>query len=524
MEHRILGRANKRLSLGNAALLLSSTALIGTFLGLLRTKLINANFNNFESDAYFAAFQIPDFVYFTLTSGALGVAFLPILSERLHKSKQTAWEISSYILNALAVVAFFAALFIMIFAQPLLKYVVVPGFTPAQLQLTVAIMRIISVNIFLFAISTVLITVQQAFGRFFFVAIAPLFYNGCIIASIFIFGNRLGIVGLGIGVAFGAVLQLLIVGLGMIGMDFRYRPKIDIKDKGFRQVLKILPARSIDQGIDYIESIAETRFASLLSIGSVTNYENAVMLYNAPVALIGTAISTAAFPRLTDRLSQGRPDLFRKDFLRVLRTLIWIAMPVAVLAFFVRDYLARLIFARNNHEIAIIFGCLCVAIFFRILYSIISRYFYAHKDTKTPLYVSLFVIALNIILAYSLSKPYVFGVAGLAIAQSIVAFVEVSILASIMAVRDRHIYNDEFVQAVGRITTVTGISALTAFLCVQILPLGVFSHSFAVIVKLTVISFFVLSIHVIASFAFGLEEATIVINRLKRIVLRPVRM
>jgi putative peptidoglycan lipid II flippase len=136
----------------------------------------------------------------------------------------------------------------------------------------------------------------------------------------------------------------------MIGMDFHYRPKINFRDKGFRQVLRILPARSVDQGIDYIESIAEIRFASELSVGSVTNYENAVMLYNAPVALIGTAISTAAFPRLTDRIAQGRPDLFRKEFLRVLKTMIWIAMPIAVLSFFIRDYLARLIFARNNRE------------------------------------------------------------------------------------------------------------------------------------------------------------------------------
>jgi putative peptidoglycan lipid II flippase len=327
-----------------------------------------------------------------------------------------------------------------------------------------------------------------------------------------------------LGVAFGAVLQLLIVGLGMIGMDFHYRPKINFRDKGFRQVLRILPARSVDQGIDYIESIAEIRFASELSVGSVTNYENAVMLYNAPVALIGTAISTAAFPRLTDRIAQGRPDLFRKEFLRVLKTMIWIAMPIAVLSFFIRDYLARLIFARNNREIAIIFGFLCVAIFFRILYSIISRYYYAHKDTKTPLYVSLFVIALNIFLAYSLSKPHVFGVAGLAIAQSIVAFTEVSILVTIMIMRDRALFDSDFMQSVGKTLAVTCFSALTGFLCVKILPLGLINHSFVIIVKLSVISLFVLSVHLIVSFAFGLNEAKTVVDRLKRVILRPVRL
>ena len=489
--NRILGRANQRLSLSSAAVLLAGTSFIGTILGILRTKLINANFNNFESDAYFAAFKIPDFVFFTLASGALGVAFLPILSEKLHANRQSAWDVASYILNALAVIAFFAALVIMIFAEPLLKHIVAPGFTPEQLQLSVAIMRIISVNIFLFAISTVLTTVQQAVGRFFFVALAPLFYNGSIIASIFIFGHRIGIVGLGLGVAMGAILQLLVVAMGMIGMNFRYKFKIDFKNKSFKDVLRILPARSIDQGVDYINSIAETRFASGLNIGAVTNYENALVLHNAPTMLIGTAISTAAFPRLTDRLAQNRVDLFRKEFVNVLRTMIWIATPVVVISYFSRAYLARIIFARSNREIALIFGFLCVAIFFRIMYTIISRYFYAHKDTKTPLYVSLFIIALNIVLAYTLSRPEVYGIVGLALAQSIVAFVEVVILVGVMIRRDRQIFDRAFIDSLGKIISVTGFSVIAAYFTMHFLPLGVYDQGFSIVIKLIFITIIV---------------------------------
>jgi putative peptidoglycan lipid II flippase len=522
--NRFLGRANQRLSLGSAAVLLASTSFIGIILGILRTKLINSNFNNFESDAYFAAFKIPDFIFFTLASGALGVAFMPILSEKLLQNKQHAWEIASYILNALAGVALIAAVLIIVFAQPLLRYVVAPGFTPEQLQLSVAIMRIVAVNIFLFAISTVLTTVQQASGRFFFVALAPLFYNGSIIASIFIFGRSMGVVALGLGVAFGAVFQLLVVALGMIGMKFRYLPKIDFKNKSFRDVLTILPARSIDQGVDYINSIAETRFASSLSIGSVTNYENALLLHNAPIALIGTAISTAAFPRLTERLAQNRVDLFRKDFLKVLRAMIWIALPVVMVSFFCRAYLARIIFARSNREIALIFGFLCIAIFFRIMYTIISRYFYAHKDTKTPLYVSLFTIALNIVLAYTLSRPSVYGVAGLAMAQSAVAFVEVVVLVSIMLFRDHKMYDSSFSDALGRIASVTGFTALMAYLTVHFLPLGAFDQGMQLIFKFILISIIVFATHFIFSYAFDLDEAKMVAARVKRIILKPIKI
>jgi putative peptidoglycan lipid II flippase len=522
--NRLLSRANRRLGIGSAAALLAAASFLGTFLGILRTKLINANFSLFESDAYFAAFKIPDLVFFTLASGALGVAFLPILSERLQKNRQSAWEVATYILNFLAIVSFVASVVIIIFARPLLNLMVGDGFTPEQLDLSVAIMRIVSVNIFLFAVSTVLSTVQQSVGRFFFFAMAPLFYNASIIASIYLFGDKFGIVGLSLGVAIGAILQLGVIAFGMIGLNFKYRPLIDFKNKSFREVLTILPARSIDQGADYINSIVETKFASRLSIGSVTNYENALLLHNAPIMLIGVAISTAAFPRLTDRLAQGRVDLFRKEFLRVLTTMIWITMPVIIVGYFARGYLARIIFARDNREIAAIFGFLCIAIFFRIMFTIISRYFYAHKDTRTPLYVSLFVIALNIYLAYNLSKATAYGVVGLALAQSIVAFTEVLILVVIMIKRDPGLFNKAFLMNLVRIISVTGFTALAGFAAIQLFPLLKTDQGITVIGKLILITAVVFGTHILVSYLYNIREAKFVMNKLRRMILRPVKI
>ena len=137
-------------------------------------------------------------------------------------------------------------------------------------------------------------------------------------------------------------------------------------------ILRNLPPRSLDQGMDQIENIVETHVASGLGSGNITYYNNAFILSTAPILLIGTAISTAAFPRLNNRLSHGRPDLFRKDFLMVIRAMIWISAPLVVLCYFCRGYLARIIYAHGSPQIATIFGFLAVAIFFRILYAIIS--------------------------------------------------------------------------------------------------------------------------------------------------------
>jgi putative peptidoglycan lipid II flippase len=283
-----------------------------------------------------------------------------------------------------------------------------------------------------------------------------------------------------------------------------------------------LPPRSIDQGLDSINSIVETNRASTLKPGSITIYENAYTLHLAPILLIGTAISTAAFPRLNARLAQGRPDLFRRDFLMVLRAIIWIVVPVVVITFFTRGYLARLIYKNPQPAIAEAVGFLIGAIFFRTIYSIISRWFYSQKDTRTPLFVSLFAIALNIYLAFTLVKQ-TGDVASLAMAQSIVAAVEVLILVAIMLKRDRKLFDAEFWGGVSRILSVTGFTILCTYMMVQIIPLAVTDRGFIKLsAKLLAIIIPTFVLHIWLSALFGLEEVRPVTKKLRALVLKPV--
>ena len=519
----------KRSSVVNIAVLLIAMSFMGQILGFLRTKLVNANFaptGPHSTDAYFAAFNIPDFFFYTLAAGALGVAFMPVLSDRLHKGdRKGVWELSNSLLNLLAIVMAVVGLIIFVFAKPLISHIVAPHLGPAQLNNAVTIMRFLAFNPLLFTISGILTSVQQTFGRFFFYAIAPLFYNLCIIISIFVFKHNIGLVGLGIGAFAGAVLQLLVVACGLFRSNFHWRPKILWKSADFKLILRNLPPRSLDQGIDQLESIVETRFASALGSGAVTYYNNAYILQTAPIMLIGTAISTAAFPRLNARLSQGRPDLFRADFLRILRAMIWITTPIVVISYYCRGYLARLIYTQGNDQIATIFGFLTAAIFFRVIYTIISRWFYAQKDTKTPLFVSIFTISLNIFLAYKLARPSAYGVAGLALAQSIVAAVEVFILSSIMLIRDRGLFNGVFWGGVTRIMSVTGFSVVAGFIMISVYPLEVADRGIVTLgTKLLLISGVVLAVHVGISALFGLEEVQPFLTRLKRLILKPVKL
>lgn len=532
---KLLKRANKRISLGGAAVLLIAAALFGQMLGFLRLKLINANFDELgpqSTDAFFAAFKIPDFFFYTITAGALGVAFIPVLSDLLEKhNRKGAWELAVSLLNLLAVLMAAVGVIIFVFAESLLQ-LVAPGLTNEQAHTAAIIMRLIAFNPFLFTLSGIITAMQQTIGRFFFFAIAPFFYNGAIIVSAIVFSSveptnggpgGLGLVGLGIGALVGAILQLVIVSIGMQGTGFKWRPKI-MKTSELKGVLQRLPARSIDQGLDSINSIVETRFASKLGTGNISYYENAYTLHTVPIQLVGTTVATAAFPRLTERLSQGRKDLFRKDFLMVLRAMIWVMMPIVVISYFARGYLSRLIFAEGVSQITLIFGYLAGAIFFRTIYAIISRWFYAQKDTKTPLFVSLFTIGLNIYLAYTLSQPDAYGVAGLAMAQSIVAAVEVLILTIIMLIRDHKLFDSEFWHGVLRIMSVTGFSVLAAFIMLSLLPLQADDVGFITFAsKLGAITLVTFGVHVGVSLLFGLSEARPIVHRAKAIILKPIK-
>ena len=145
--NRLLHKVNKRISLGSAAALLISASLVGQVLGFLRTKLVNANFpatGPDSTDAYFAAFKIPDFFFFALAAGALGVAFIPFLADHLNRNdRKGVWELSSSLLNLIALVMLVVGVVILIFAEPLVR-IVAPNLSPAQLDHAVIIMRFLS--------------------------------------------------------------------------------------------------------------------------------------------------------------------------------------------------------------------------------------------------------------------------------------------------------------------------------------------------------------------------------------------
>ena len=533
-------KINQRLNVKLAATILAGSTLLSSLLGFFRDRLLNSAYMPSENgalagypvglDAYTAAFMVPDFMFAVLVSGALSVTFIPVFNERWVKgNKQSAWQISSSMINFMALITMAASVLIIIFADPLMKYLIAPGLSESGHALAVSMMQVIAVNPFIFAVAAVIASIQQAVGRFMFCALAPMLYNvGIIIGTVWftggvnLFGWQIfdgGIMGVALGVVLGSFLQLIVSAVGLAGLGFDYNFKIYWRNKGFRKVLSLLPARSVDQGMDYVVSLVEVNLASRLADGTVRAYQQALTLHMMPINLIGVAISNAAFPQLTEHLGEGRNDLFQKDLRSLLRIIFWMALPVSVVIFFTRGYVVHFIRNGGNQLIAGILGCLVVAILFRTIYHMAARAFYARQDTKTPLYISIFSITLNIILAIVLSMVLKMGAYGLAWAQSTVAVLEVVVLLAVMNRQMPKLFDMTFVRAIFKMIIAGTITGVVCYIAVLIMPFRYHDDSFfSAFPKFVIISMVSFGTYAVASKWLKLPEIDPILARLKKVL------
>ena len=533
-------KINQRLNVKLAATIMASSTLLSSLLGFFRDRLLNSAYMPSKNgafagypvglDAYTAAFMVPDFMFAVLVSGALSVTFIPVFNERWVKgNKQSAWQISSSMINFMALITMAASVLIIIFADPLMKYLIAPGLSESGHALAVSMMQVIAVNPFIFAVAAVIASIQQAVGRFMFCALAPMLYNvGIIIGTVWftggvnLFGWQIfdgGIMGVALGVVLGSFLQLIVSAVGLAGLGFDYNFKIYWRNKGFRKVLSLLPARSVDQGMDYVVSLVEVNLASRLADGTVRAYQQALTLHMMPINLIGVAISNAAFPQLTEHLGEGRNDLFQKDLRSLLRIIFWMALPVSVVIFFTRGYVVHFIRNGGNQLIAGILGCLVVAILFRTIYHMAARAFYARQDTKTPLYISIFSITLNIILAIVLSMVLKMGAYGLAWAQSTVAVLEVVVLLAVMNRQMPKLFDMTFVRAIFKMIIAGTITGVVCYIAVLIMPFRYHDDSFfSAFPKFVIISLVSFGAYAAASKWLKLPEIDPILARLKKVL------
>lgn len=430
----LLARANSQQTLTHATLLISGAYLLSKILGLVRDALMYRHFHvGPELSAYYAAFRLPELLFTLLVSGAFAVAFIPVLTEHLAKDQRDeAWNVMSSLLNILVLATLVGGVLIIIFADPLTR-LISPGFDQPTHDLSANLTRIMAVTPVLFAISSVLGSVQQAFNRFLIFSFAGVLYNLGILVGILVLSGPFGIYGAAWGVVLGVVLQALLQWLGLYGLGIKYRPILTLKLKGVVTTLKLMFPRSIDQGIDQINYSVETIIGSTINANAIAQFAAANNLKNVPLALIGSSITTAIFPRLAARAANGQRAELVDAYVSTARLILFLAIPSALFAWIARGYIVRLLIGIGDQATANTLGWFAGTIVFTSLFMLVSRVYYAMQDTRTPLYLSLASIPLNILLSFYFSNLY--GVVGLAMSASVVAALETVALMAILHFR-----------------------------------------------------------------------------------------
>lgn len=422
---RIIGKLNKQRTLGAAAFLISVSYLLSRLLGLVRDRLLASNFGiGAQTDAYTAAFRIPDLLFTLLVSGAFAVAFIPVFVGYLEKDKEKeAWQVANILLNGIILVTTIFGIFAWIFAVPLVS-LIAPGFNDAQLQLTANLTRIMLATPLLFGLANIFGAIQQSYNRFLVFALASVFYNLGIIVGI-LFLSKLftpAIYGVAWGVVAGTALQALIQFGGVLALGFRYSFNVRFTHPAVRKIVGLMIPRSLDLGIDQFNVIIETAIGSHLAAGSLTSYYYANNLRNVPLGLFGGAIATAAFPRLIRAAKSNDKSRLPSAVVRNVGLVVFLTVPAAAIAIIMRGYIVRLLFGFGDQVTADALGWLALSIVAQSIFFLIARVFYSLEDTKTPLFASIASIFLNVGLSIVLSK--MFGVSGLAMALSITTTTE----------------------------------------------------------------------------------------------------
>ncbi len=425
----ILSKVNKRRSISMAAVLISLSYLLSRLLGLVRDRLLASNFGlSPQADAYAAAFRIPDLLFTLLVSGAFAVSFIPVFVGYLERKKiNEAWEVASTLLNLLLLITAVFGIFSFIFAEPLVR-IIAPGFDAERMGLTVNLTRILLITPLFFAISAIFGAIQQAFQRFVLFALASVFYNIGIIFGILFLEPLFAqpIYGVAWGVVAGTALQAIMQSFGLAGLGFRYTLSIKFWHPAVIRVLKLMVPRSLDLGIEQINTIVETAIGSQLAAGSLSSYYFANNLKNVPLGLFGGAIATAVFPTLIRASKSKDKHKLPHEIVRTLSLVLFLVIPSMAITVVLRGYIVRLLLGFGDQTTADTLGWFAGVIVAQSLFFVVARIFYALEDTKTPLFTSIFTLFINIPLSYLFAQ--MFGTPGLAMALSLATSIELVIL------------------------------------------------------------------------------------------------
>lgn len=420
---KIINFFNKENSVRGASLLLVSTLTLSNLLGLVRDRFLTKNVSTYNLDIYYASFRIPDLMFNLLILGAITSAFIPVFTDFIKDKKLSeGYKVTNSLIN-LAVITLSGTAVLFIIIMPTIIHVIVPSFDGYRMEEAVKLSRLIMLTPIFFSISYVFSGVLNSFNRFFAYSLAPLIYNLSIIVGAAFFAPRYGLIAVVYAVIIGSVLHALIQLPGVVRLGYRYQFVLDTNNKATKRIFRLMIPRTIGMGVNQLMLVVYTAIASTLSIGSIAAFNLSNNIQTMPIVVLGTSFATAVFPTLTSKIANNDKAGFAFYFNRAMRAIAFLLIPSTVVFILLRAQIIRLILGSgkfgwdDTKKTALALGFFSLSLLAQGLIPLIARGFYALKNTRTPMYISIVTAVISIILGYPLAREM--GVSGLALAFTI---------------------------------------------------------------------------------------------------------
>lgn len=390
-------------------------------LGQVRESLLAAYFDKRVTDAWAAAFRIPNMFRRLLGEGSLSVSFIPIFVEARHENNVRAQNLVNSVYTFLLIVLGCLTTFGVLYPEPLLNLVLDPSYiaNTEKYLLTLRLTKLMFGFIFFISSYAFIMGILNALGQFSLPAIAPTFWNLCMIISTVLPHHWFPVLGdqLAWGVLFGGVLQAALLLPALIKAGYFPKISFDYRNKDFQRVIRNMGPGLIGMGLLQFTTIVNLRFASSLVEGTISYINYVDRLIELPLSLISVSLGTALLPALSRFLARNERAKIGQTAQHYLELNLLLTMAAAAGLFSLAEPIVQLLFGRGKFQPQDVYVCAqilktyCWIMVFASGVRVLTPAYFSVKNTWFPAVISAICLAMHIVMAPILMSRW--GVHGL---------------------------------------------------------------------------------------------------------------
>ncbi len=421
-----------RAVVGKAALVIVGATLVGRLLGLVRDIVVAYFFGaQGETDAFFLAYKVP-YLLTLMVAGALTATFVPLFSYRLALGrKREAWDLSINIGNIIALILVVLSVVLVVIA-PWFIPLIGPGLGDATTERGIFLFRILMIGFLFEGLTGLVVGMLNSLRRFALAAFAPAVGTVATLVVTVAFAGSLGITALAVGTVAGWVVGLAVLFPGLRGEDIHYRPRIDWRDPGVREVGGMVWPILIGSAVGKVSVFIIQLLGSFLEEGAISSLNYADKLFQLPLGLFVAGITVPIFPLLSEQVAAKAPERVKATLDFALRLMGFLLVPATVGIILLRYPLIGLLLehgeftADDTDRTAWALLFLCLGLYAYAGRDTVTRVFYAYHDTRTPVKISVITVVITIGLSYLFMQ--FLGVGGLTFGMTVALVINFVVL------------------------------------------------------------------------------------------------